>query len=78
MAARTTEGYMNTMLAYAAIYLIWGSTYLAIRVAVGAIPPLLLMGVRCATAGVLLLAWAVVRASAPTSGSGAMRPWPAR
>src|SRR5437763_1050212 len=31
-------GYM-TLMAYAAIYLIWGSTYLAIRIAVGAIPP---------------------------------------
>lgn len=52
---------MTMVLAYAAIYLIWGSTYLAIRVAVGAIPPLLLMGVRCLTAGTLLLAWAAVR-----------------
>jgi len=49
---------MTTVLAYAAIYVIWGSTYLAIRVAVGAIPPLLLMGIRCGTAGLLLLAWA--------------------
>jgi drug/metabolite transporter (DMT)-like permease len=55
------EGYMTMMLAYAAIYLIWGSTYLAIRVAVGAIPPLLLMGVRCVIAGTLLLAWAAIR-----------------
>src|SRR3954467_13251984 len=55
------EGYMATLLAYAAIYLIWGSTYLAIRVAVGGIPPLLLMGVRCLVAGVLLLAWATAR-----------------
>jgi drug/metabolite transporter (DMT)-like permease len=52
---------MNLVLAYAAIYLIWGSTYLAIRVAVGAIPPLLMMGVRCVIAGTLLLAWAAVR-----------------
>jgi len=52
---------MITVLAYAAIYLIWGSTYFAIRVAVGTIPPLLLMGIRCATAGALLLAWAAAR-----------------
>jgi drug/metabolite transporter (DMT)-like permease len=51
---------MITLLAYAAIYLIWGSTYFAIRIAVGAIPPLLLMGIRCATAGVLLLVWAAI------------------
>src|SRR5207253_3848208 len=34
------------ILAFAAIYLIWGSTYLAIRFAVESIPPLLMMGVR--------------------------------
>src|SRR5438094_5540615 len=50
-----------TLAAYAAVYLIWGSTYLAIRVAVGGIPPLLLMGVRCTAAGALMLAWAAVR-----------------
>jgi drug/metabolite transporter (DMT)-like permease len=49
-----------TLLAYAAIYLIWGSTYLAIRIAVGDIPPLLLMGARCTTAGLLLLIWATL------------------
>src|SRR5712691_1933630 len=32
------------ILAFAAIYLIWGSTYLAIRFAVESIPPLLMMG----------------------------------
>src|SRR3954467_4698450 len=53
-------GYM-TLVAFAAIYLIWGSTYLAIRIGVGAIPPLLLMGVRCTIAGLLLLAWAAAR-----------------
>jgi drug/metabolite transporter (DMT)-like permease len=60
------EGYM-TMMAYAAIYVIWGSTYLAIRIAVGAIPPLLLMGVRCTAAGLLLLAWSAARRERATS-----------
>ena len=50
-----------TMAAYAAIYLIWGSTYLAISLAVDSIPPLLMMGLRCSAAGVLLLAWAAFR-----------------
>jgi drug/metabolite transporter (DMT)-like permease len=52
---------MSLVLAYAAIYLIWGTTYLAIRIAVGSIPPLLMMGARCTAAGVLLLAWAAVK-----------------
>jgi drug/metabolite transporter (DMT)-like permease len=62
---------MMVALAYAAIYLIWGSTYLAIRVAVGTIPPLLLMAVRCTIAGSLLLAWAAIRGERP-----AARYWP--
>jgi drug/metabolite transporter (DMT)-like permease len=52
---------MLTVLSYAAIYLIWGSTFLAIRVAVGSIPPLLMMGVRCVTAGLILVTWAALR-----------------
>jgi drug/metabolite transporter (DMT)-like permease len=46
--------------AFAAIYLVWGSTYAAIRVAVEALPPLLLAAVRVAIAGGLL--YAVLRA----------------
>jgi drug/metabolite transporter (DMT)-like permease len=58
---------MLVILAYAAIYLIWGSTYLAIRVAVGTIPPLLLMAARCTIAGSLLLAWAAMRGERPAA-----------
>lgn len=47
--------------AFAAIYLIWGSTYLAVRWAVEAIPPLLLMGSRAVIAGVVLLGWSALR-----------------
>jgi drug/metabolite transporter (DMT)-like permease len=46
------------LIAFAAIYLIWGSTYLAIRVAVHSIPPLLMMALRCELSGLLLLAFA--------------------
>jgi drug/metabolite transporter (DMT)-like permease len=59
-------GYLVLVLAYAAIYIIWGTTYLAIRVAVGTIPPLLMMGIRCVTAGGLLLAWAALRGDRTT------------
>ncbi len=48
----------KTLAAFAAIYVIWGSTYLAIRYAVDTIPPFLLTGVRCLIAGALLYAWA--------------------
>ena len=39
------------------IYLIWGSTYLAIRYAVQTIPPLLMAGSRFLVAGLILLTW---------------------
>lgn len=44
--------------AFAAVYVIWGSTYLAIRFAVETLPPLLMVGTRFLVAGVLLLLWA--------------------
>ena len=50
-----------TLLSYAAIYVIWGSTFLAIRLAIDSIPPLLMMGARCVAAGALLVLWAAVR-----------------
>jgi len=37
-----------------ALYLIWGSTYLAIGIAVESMPPLLMVGARFLTAGILL------------------------
>jgi drug/metabolite transporter (DMT)-like permease len=52
-------------LAFAAIYLIWGSTYLAIRYAVETIPPLIAAGVRHSIAGAILFAWAWARGFRP-------------
>jgi drug/metabolite transporter (DMT)-like permease len=55
------------VLGFAAIYLIWGSTYLGIRYAVETIPPLLMMGIRHFTAGLLVFIWARRRGDpAPT------------
>ena len=42
---------------FTAIYLIWGSTYLGIRIAVETMPPFLMAGVRFLVAGSLLTAW---------------------
>jgi drug/metabolite transporter (DMT)-like permease len=47
--------------AFTAIYLIWGSTYLAIAWGVETIPPLLMMGVRFLVAGGALYGWACWR-----------------
>jgi drug/metabolite transporter (DMT)-like permease len=47
---------VRVLLAFAAIYVLWGSTYLAIRIAVQLVPPLFAAGVRFLLAGTLLYA----------------------
>jgi drug/metabolite transporter (DMT)-like permease len=51
--------------AFASIYLVWGSTYLAIRYAVQTIPPFIMGGLRFVISGALLYLWARYR-GAPT------------
>ena len=48
-------------LALSSIYVIWGSTYLAIRVAVRTIPPFLMGSIRFVLAGGVLYLWAIRR-----------------
>ena len=50
------------LLALLACYVVWGSTYFAIRVALGAFPPFFQMGTRFLVAGSLLMAWVTWRA----------------
>ena len=56
-AARRERPRAEVVLAFAAVYVLWGSTYLAIRIGVETIPPFLMAGLRHLTAGVLLYAW---------------------
>jgi len=54
--------------AFAAVYVVWGSTYLAIRYAVQTMPPLLMAGARFSVSGAMLYGWARVRgAPRPTA-----------
>jgi len=56
------------VLAFAAIYVIWGSTYLGIRVAVETMPPFAAAGARFLLAGALLAGWiSVTRGLRPTA-----------
>ena len=50
-----------TVAAFAVVYLVWGSTYLAIRFGLETMPPLLMAGTRFLTAGAILCAWALAR-----------------
>ena len=48
-------------LAMATVYVIWGSTYLGIAIAIETMPPFLMAAFRFAVAGLLLLGWDVLR-----------------
>jgi drug/metabolite transporter (DMT)-like permease len=50
--------------AFAAVYIIWGSTFLAIRYAIETMPPFLMAGSRFVIAGAILYAWAYFREGA--------------
>ena len=56
------------ILAFAAIYLIWGSTYLGIRIAIESMPPFLMASARFIIAGSIILALLKVRGA----------PWPTK
>ncbi len=49
----------KTLLAFAIIYFVWGSTFLAIRVGVSEVPPLLLAALRFVVAGLVLYGWTI-------------------
>src|ERR1700733_5608419 len=51
----------KTLLAFAIIYLVWGSTFLAIRVGVREVPPFLLAAMRFLVAGLVLYLWMIAR-----------------
>ncbi len=51
----------QTLLAFAIIYLVWGSTFLAIRVGVREVPPFLLAAMRFLVSGLVLYAWTLAR-----------------
>ena len=47
--------------AFAAIYVFWGGTFLAIRYAVAEVPPLLMMALRCSGGAAILFTWLAFR-----------------
>ena len=52
---------VKIVLAFAAVYVIWGSTYLGIRLAIETLPPFLMAASRFSLAGAILLIWAVLK-----------------
>jgi drug/metabolite transporter (DMT)-like permease len=59
---------VRVLWAFAAVYIIWGSTYLAIRFAIETLPPFFMASVRFLIAGAILFAWRAARgAPRPTA-----------
>lgn len=57
MSTQTAAPAWKTLLAFAIIYIVWGSTFLAIRVGVRYEPPLLFAATRFVIAGLVLFSW---------------------
>jgi len=61
MEARTHRPAWKTLLAFAIIYFVWGSTFLGIRVGVREVPPLLFAAMRFFVAGLILYVWLIAK-----------------
>ena len=61
MDGTTSNPRWQTLLAFAIIYFVWGSTFLAIRIGVHAVPPFLLAAMRFAAAGLVLCGWMLAK-----------------
>ena len=59
--ARRTGLPIQLIAAMAAVYIVWGSTYLGIKVALESFPPMLLGSIRFLMAGIALYAWTATR-----------------
>ncbi len=68
METKTHRPTWKTLAAFAIIYLVWGSTFLAIRVGVREVPPFLLAGMRFVVAGGVLYGWMIARGERSPSG----------
>jgi drug/metabolite transporter (DMT)-like permease len=68
MEATTDRPAWKTLLAFAIIYFVWGSTFLAIRVGVREVPPLLLAAMRFLVAGIVLYGWMIAKGERSPSG----------
>ena len=60
MSSTTRQGSL-TLLCFTAIYILWGTSFLAIRIIVHELPPLFAAGLRFTTAGIILLAFMHLR-----------------
>jgi drug/metabolite transporter (DMT)-like permease len=68
MEATTHRPTWKTLLAFAIIYFVWRSTFLAIRVGVREVPPFLLAAMRFLVAGLVLYGWMIAQGERSPTG----------
>ncbi|MGA8071955.1 MAG: EamA family transporter [Candidatus Acidiferrales bacterium] len=68
MEAASHRATWKTLLAFAIIYFVWGSTFLAVRVGVREVPPFLLAAMRFLVAGIVLYGWMLARGERSPTG----------
>jgi drug/metabolite transporter (DMT)-like permease len=68
MEAPTHHATWKTLLAFAILYLVWGSTYFAIRIGVREVPPFLFAAIRFLIAGLVLYGWMISQGERSPSG----------
>ena len=61
MPPKTPASTWKTLLAFAIVYLVWGSAYFAIRVGVRDFPPFLMAAIRFLIAGIAVYGWRIAR-----------------
>jgi Permeases of the drug/metabolite transporter (DMT) superfamily len=59
--AQRTASPVMVVIAFAIVYIVWGSTYFFIQKAIASFPPMLLGAIRFIIAGGLLMAWCAIR-----------------
>lgn len=72
-ASQASPSQLALLAAFAVIYVVWGSTYLAILFAIETLPPFLMSSVRFLLAGSLLYAWSRFVSGAPRPGAAHWR-----
>lgn len=58
------RGRLKIIVAFFAVYFVWGTTYLAIKYAIETIPPFMMMAMRSLSAGAVLYTWGRLRGDA--------------
>jgi drug/metabolite transporter (DMT)-like permease len=69
LVATNAKSQTSIILALSAVYVFWGGTYLAMKIAIETIPPFIMGGTRFLTAGLLVYIWGIYKGQEPPEKS---------